>query len=180
MNSIRAANPPGRVREEWPGVCPTYVTDYEAGDMERTKHLEKTAGIPSEASDGGSWEEVTESQPVDLDRLVESCDDDPELARELAGMWLKQSLEQMERMEEALKNGDCEQVRFVGHSCAGASATCGMVAASVPLRAMETAASEERLEDARQYFEEFKMGIRKISEFLNLYASDLSGTRDEW
>ncbi len=144
--------------------------------MERITYLDEdaVAGAPSSTVDN-DWAELADQQPVDLDRLVECVDDDPDLARELAKMWFKQAIEQMARLEQAFRDQDAEQIRFVGHSCAGASATCGMVAASLPLRAMEKAAAEERLEEAAVEFEKFKTGMNRISQFLNLYAADLGG-----
>lgn len=75
------------------------------------------SSTPSVADDSG---------PVDLERLMDFAAGDQEQLLELINIYLRQTTEQLESILTALQAGDAVRVARVAHSCAGASATCGM------------------------------------------------------
>jgi CheY-like chemotaxis protein/HPt (histidine-containing phosphotransfer) domain-containing protein len=98
--------------------------------------------------------------PVDMERLMEFAGGDMDNLAELVGIYLKQTTEQLESLRAALRSQNAPQVASVAHSCAGASATCGMVTIVPVLRQLERAGhgndlarASELLARAQQEFE---------------------------
>jgi len=83
--------------------------------------------------------------PVDLERLMEFAAGDQAQLIELVNIYLRQTSEQLESLVTALRAADAVRVARVAHSCAGASATCGMRNIVPLLRQVETLANEGNL-----------------------------------
>ena len=96
----------------------------------------ETAGSPGQASPPAA---APEDAPVDMSRLLDFTDGDPENLRELVTLYLSQTEEQLDRLEAAVQAGAAQEVRRLAHSCAGASATCGMRRLVPLLRELERA-----------------------------------------
>ena len=79
---------------------------------------------------------------VDMDRLNDFSDNDPKSLRELITLYLTQTTTQVAELAAAVKAGDVPAVRRVAHSCAGASATCGINSVVPALRELEKQATE--------------------------------------
>jgi CheY-like chemotaxis protein/HPt (histidine-containing phosphotransfer) domain-containing protein len=75
--------------------------------------------------------------PVDIDRLNEFSGGMADNFNELVNLYLSQTTEQLEHMRSALKGGDYVKLSRIAHSCAGASATCGMVGIVPILKELE-------------------------------------------
>jgi CheY-like chemotaxis protein len=120
-----------------------------------------TAPIPPNAP--------VEEPPVDMDRLNDFTNGNLDDLRDLITLYLKQTTTQVEQLAAAVKAGSAPDVRRVAHSCAGASATCGMNPIVLFLRQLELEAEEGNLSNApglsRQVDEEFK----RIRAFLEPY-----------
>jgi HPt (histidine-containing phosphotransfer) domain-containing protein len=120
-----------------------------------------TAPIPPNAP--------VEEPPVDMDRLNDFTNGNLDDLRDLITLYLKQTTTQVEQLAAAVKAGSAPDVRRVAHSCAGASATCGMSPIVLFLRQLELEAEEGNLSNApglsRQVDEEFK----RIRAFLEPY-----------
>ena len=74
---------------------------------------------------------------LDLERLNDFAGGDPDNFNELVSLYVKQTGEQLEQFQAALADKDAERAARIAHSCAGASATCGMVAIVPLLRQAE-------------------------------------------
>ena len=106
----------------------------------------------------------SKSRPlVDFDRLYEFSGDVEENMLEIIGLFLKQTGEQLIQMEQAMLNDDGPKVSAVAHSCAGASATCGMTGIVPILRRIESttatgdlSSTPHLLEQARALFAQIK------------------------
>ena len=83
--------------------------------------------------------------PVDLERLMDFAAGDQAQLLELVSIYLRQTTEQLEHLNTALKAGDALRVSRVAHSSAGASATCGMRQIVPLLRQIEALANESNL-----------------------------------
>jgi HPt (histidine-containing phosphotransfer) domain-containing protein len=77
--------------------------------------------------------------------LAESCGGDPELMRELLGIFVTQSDELVRALQAAVVVGDPDAVRRHAHKWAGSCASCGMPALTEALRAIEAAADAGRI-----------------------------------
>jgi len=75
--------------------------------------------------------------PVDLERLMEFSDGSVESIRELVVLYLDQTRKQLDLLAAAVHGGNTGEIRRIAHSCAGASATCGMTPLSGLLRQLE-------------------------------------------
>lgn len=80
---------------------------------------------------------ATTTAPVDLDRLREMTDGTEAGIRELIELYLEQTASQLEQIVDAVRSGRAGDVRRIAHSCAGASATCGMKEIVPLLRELE-------------------------------------------
>lgn len=104
--------------------------------------------------------------PVDMDRLQEFTDGSHENLRELVTLYLNQTAEQLEHLEVAIAQGAPVEVRRVAHSCAGASATCGMRRLVPLLRELERQGLEGQLTDAETLCHQAQSEFQLIRSFL--------------
>lgn len=74
---------------------------------------------------------------VDMERLMDFTDGNTENLRELVTLYLQQTADQLGKLQVAVQAGDTDEVRRIAHSCAGASATCGMARIVPLLRELE-------------------------------------------
>jgi CheY-like chemotaxis protein len=122
----------------------------------------KTAAPPAE----NPPEEPSENDPVDMDRLMEFTDGSADNLRELVTLYLTQTTEQFDKLQAAVVAGNAAEVRRVAHSCAGASATCGMRHLVPVLRELERQGREGKLIDADNLFEQADREFKRIRLFL--------------
>ena len=80
---------------------------------------------------------TAEDAPVDIDRLMEFSGGSATNFNELITLYFKQTAEQLQQIREAVAAGQMPRVARVAHSCAGASATCGMNSIVPLLRQLE-------------------------------------------
>lgn len=108
-----------------------------------------------------------DARPVmDWDRFSEVTDGNEETMRELIELFYRQTTQQLCQIEAALKIGKADEVRRVAHSCAGASATLGMVRLAPVLRTLEKQAAEGNLGEAPQLFQNAGAEFKQIQLFL--------------
>jgi CheY-like chemotaxis protein/HPt (histidine-containing phosphotransfer) domain-containing protein len=105
--------------------------------------------------------------PIDMDRLNEFTEGDPANLTELVTLYIQQTTTQLEQLGNAVNTSDAPGVRRIAHSCAGASATCGMKRIVPLLRELERQGDEGKLLNAPELFvqvsHEFEL-IRKAVE----------------
>jgi CheY-like chemotaxis protein/nitrogen-specific signal transduction histidine kinase len=89
---------------------------------------------------------------VDMERLQEFTEGDPANLTELATLYVKQTSQQLEQLQAAIKTGDAPGVRRIAHSCAGASATCGMKRIVPLLRDLEELGDAGKLTTAPELY----------------------------
>jgi HPt (histidine-containing phosphotransfer) domain-containing protein len=108
----------------------------------------------------------SQEDPVDMERLMEFTDGSAENLRELVILYLTQTTEQMDKLHQAVATGNAAEVRRVAHSCAGASATCGMRHLVPLLRELERQGREGKLTNAGDLFEQAGREFKRIRLFL--------------
>jgi CheY-like chemotaxis protein len=109
--------------------------------------------------------------PVDMERLLDFSDGSVENLRELVTLYLAQTGEQMEQLEAAVRAGNAAEVRRLAHSCAGASATCGMRRLVPLLRELERQGYEDKLTSATEVCREASREFDSIRAFLEAYMA---------
>ena len=113
-----------------------------------------------------------EDAPVDMTRLLDFTDGDPENLRELVDLYLDQTGQQVEQLEAAVQANSAQEVRRLAHSCAGASATCGMRRLVPLLRELERQGFEGTLTDASRLSHQVSEEFERIRHFLKTYLAD--------
>ncbi len=114
----------------------------------------------------------TEEDPVDMERLLDFTDGDPENLRELVTLYLNQTSEQLTQLEAAVRKGSAPDIRRLAHSCAGASATCGMRRLVPLLRELEREGYEEKLVNSAKLCEGALQEFQAIRLFLENYLAN--------
>jgi CheY-like chemotaxis protein len=108
----------------------------------------------------------THEDPVDLDRLFDFSGGSMENLEEIIALYLKQTVGQLNQMQTALRDRQAETLGNVAHSCAGASATCGMRTMVPPLRRLEMAGKAEDLQSCAQILQETSVEFNRIKQYL--------------
>jgi signal transduction histidine kinase/two-component SAPR family response regulator/HPt (histidine-containing phosphotransfer) domain-containing protein len=109
---------------------------------------------------------ATETAPVDMDRLNDMTDGNAESFRELVELFFQQTAQQLAQISAAVHANDADNVRHLAHSCAGASATLGMVRIVPLLRELERQGVEGSLTNAAQVCENAAREFEQIKKFL--------------
>ncbi|HWI59527.1 MAG TPA: response regulator, partial [Bacillota bacterium] len=116
----------------------------------------------------------TEELPVDMERLLEFTDGSAENLQELVTLYLDQTSEQLHQLEAALTADSAPDVRRLAHSCAGASATCGMRRLVPVLRELERQALEGKLVNPAKLLQQAQNEFARIRSFLASYLAKSS------
>jgi len=115
-----------------------------------------------------------EDDPVDMSRLLDFTDGDQDNLRELATLYLDQTGAQIEQLKTAVQAGSPPEVRRLAHSCAGASATCGMRRLVSLMRELERQGFEGQLTNAVQLSHQVSAEFERIRQFLEAYMAEHS------
>jgi len=121
--------------------------------------------------------DITHMEPsVDIDRLNEFTDGNLDSLRELVTLYLDQTTTQLEQLEAAIQSQSASEVRRLAHSCAGASATCGMRHLVPMLRELESMGFESKLDGAAQICENANREFDRIRAFLEAHLASCSNS----
>ncbi|HKQ40186.1 MAG TPA: response regulator [Verrucomicrobiae bacterium] len=110
--------------------------------------------------------ENADEGPVDMDRLMDFAAGDHEQLAELVTIYLRQTTEQIENIVSAVQTGDISRVARVAHSCAGASATCGMRRIAPLLRRVEALANDGEQDAIAEVVNQVRAEFNVIKQFL--------------
>lgn len=108
---------------------------------------------------------------VDMERLNEFTEGNPENLTELVSLYVKQTAQQLEQLQAAVKTSDAPGVRRIAHSCAGASATCGMRRIVPLLRELERQGDEGKLVNASELYNQVAAEFEIIRTTLAPYLT---------
>jgi CheY-like chemotaxis protein/nitrogen-specific signal transduction histidine kinase len=114
-----------------------------------------------------------EQPPVDMDRLNDFTDGNADSMRELVTLYITQTCGQIEQLEAAVHAGQAPEVRRLAHSCAGASATCGMRRLVPMLRQLEKEGGEGNLANGPQLCRDINAEFARIRTFLEAHLASL-------
>jgi CheY-like chemotaxis protein len=107
-----------------------------------------------------------EEPPVEMDVLNDLTDGDTDSLRELVDLFFKQTSQQLEQLGAAVHANKPEDVRRLAHSCAGASATLGMIRFVPLLRKLERQGASGMLTSATQIYEDTTREFELIQQYL--------------
>ena len=115
------------------------------------------------------------SAPVETDRLRDLTDDDPRHVRELVTLYLDQTSAQLVQLESSVRCRNAAEIRRLAHSCAGASATCGVRRLVLLLRTLEKKGAEAQLDGSTDLYKEIATEFDCVRHFLNAYMAARTG-----
>jgi two-component system sensor histidine kinase/response regulator len=111
--------------------------------------------------------QTEEECPVDMQRLMEVSDDDPEQVRELVGLFIAQSEDLLKKLSAAILSGAAKEVSQLAHQYIGVSASCGMTAIVSPLQELERMGRSGLLSGAEQSLADATNQLTRIQQYLN-------------
>jgi CheY-like chemotaxis protein len=137
-----------------------------------TEAVRETAvAKPADNAESAPATPVSDGASVEMERLLDFADGNPENLRELVTLYLNQTTTQMGQLEAAVQARSSEDVRRIAHSCAGASATCGMRRLVPLLRELERQGLEEKLTNAVEVCHQAGREFARIRDFLEAYMA---------
>jgi CheY-like chemotaxis protein/HPt (histidine-containing phosphotransfer) domain-containing protein len=109
---------------------------------------------------------VIEQPPVDMERLNDFAGGSLENFNELVALYIKQTTEQLEQIRSAIAERNAENMSRLAHSCAGASATCGMAAIVPLLRQVEYLGHDEKIDEALLVLPSIDLEFDRLKRYL--------------
>jgi signal transduction histidine kinase/HPt (histidine-containing phosphotransfer) domain-containing protein/BarA-like signal transduction histidine kinase len=105
-------------------------------------------------------------QPVEMTRLADLTDGNPESMRELIDMFYKQTAQQLKQIEDAVRANNFADIGHIAHSCKGASATLGMPRLASALFKLEKLGKSGAMTGAEEFCAEARREFNEIQTFL--------------
>jgi HPt (histidine-containing phosphotransfer) domain-containing protein len=118
---------------------------------------------------GAGADSIVEHVPVDLARLNDFAGGSVENFNELVALYLKQTTEQLEQIRAGIRSENPEPVARIAHSCAGASATCGMTGMVPLLRQIERLGQDKRLDAVTELLPAVEAEFTRLRLFLEAH-----------
>ncbi len=107
-----------------------------------------------------------DSPPVDLERLRQISGGNEQGLCDLIALYLRQTATDIAQLQAAIQAGARRDVARLAHSCAGASANCGMVGIVSSLRALECVANTGQMAEAAHLLTEVEEAFDRIKGLL--------------
>jgi HPt (histidine-containing phosphotransfer) domain-containing protein len=104
--------------------------------------------------------------PVEMDRLNSLTDNNADSLRELIELYCRQTTQQFAQLETAMAANQPAEVRRVAHSCAGSSATLGMMRLGQLMRCLEKEGAAGELTNAGPICEDAQREYQAVKQFL--------------
>jgi HPt (histidine-containing phosphotransfer) domain-containing protein len=104
--------------------------------------------------------------PVEISRLADLTEGNPESMRELVDLFYTQTEKQFKQIEDAVRANKSADVGHIAHSCKGASATLGMTRLAAVLLKLEKLGKSGALTGAEEFCAEARREFKDIQTFL--------------
>jgi HPt (histidine-containing phosphotransfer) domain-containing protein len=110
---------------------------------------------------------------VDLDRLRDVNDDDPERIRRLVNIYLTQAAPLLEALRAAIETNSGDALARAAHKLVGSSISCGVQAFTEPLRKLERLGQAGDLAGAATLFDQVRLTFPRVRISLNQFLEEL-------
>ncbi len=114
-----------------------------------------------------------ETTLVDLDRLRDVTDGDPEGIRRLVGMYLEQADSLLDQLRAAVDSNSGDLTAQVAHKLVGSSISCGVKAFSLSLRQLERLGRSGDLSGAGALVSDVRQTYPRVRSILDKFVRDL-------
>jgi HPt (histidine-containing phosphotransfer) domain-containing protein len=158
-----------RIIERWAAAATIPETAKNSGPAKPSAPQSTGAARVEEISTNKNSEA---QPPVDMSRLLDFTNGNPDDLRELIALYLKQTGEQVAQLSAAVAADSAIDVKRVAHSCAGASATCGMTRIVPLLRELERQGAEGKLSGAKELEAQVRDEFNQIKIYLENYLEN--------
>jgi two-component system, sensor histidine kinase and response regulator len=111
--------------------------------------------------------------PVNIQRLLDVSDNDPEKVRELVSLFLAQSKDLLNKLGVAIQSGVPREIILLAHQFSGVSANLGMIAIVFPLQELEGMGQSGSLSGADQSYVDASNQLDRIHQFLTRYLQGM-------
>jgi CheY-like chemotaxis protein len=152
-----------------PEMLQSLIRHFSGGVHFGSDAPEPQSSTSAQREFGNGIESAMKDPPVDISRLNEFSGGNAETFYELTALYIKQTGEQIEQIAMGIENQEFERVSRLAHSCAGASATCGMVSMVSLLRQVERMGQEGRLSSAGQVLMMIRCEFERLQMFLQTH-----------
>ncbi len=100
------------------------------------------------------------AEVFDIEKALAATDSDKDLMEELIDMFLEQSDQSLERIQQAIRDESADQLRYAAHTLKGAGSSVGAMTVSESAAALEEMGRDNNLDAACTVFEELKIEMR--------------------
>jgi HPt (histidine-containing phosphotransfer) domain-containing protein len=101
-----------------------------------------------------------------LQRLYTMSGDDVEEVSDIVNIYIKQMSESLEKLDEAIRDGNASEVNLLAHNCLGVSANCGIVALVEPFRELKRMAEANQLAGSAACSAQARKEFERVRSFL--------------
>jgi signal transduction histidine kinase/CheY-like chemotaxis protein/HPt (histidine-containing phosphotransfer) domain-containing protein len=141
------------------------IQKFMSGRDKPMETVKRTQAQEIKDDAAGNHLKVADTQPIDIETLLEVCGDE-EIAREMAGAICEDTPKVMATLLSAIQAEDCRNIRLYAHRLKGATATIGALSVSSQAAAIEEAARDNNIGQAKLLMERFQSDINKLLAFL--------------
>jgi CheY-like chemotaxis protein/HPt (histidine-containing phosphotransfer) domain-containing protein len=129
-----------------------------------------TATVPSPVPVNSPAQPKPAGAPsVDLERMNELADGQPQYMKELAEIYLQQTEAMIKELKKAATTGSASEIQRLAHKCAGSSGTCGMTNISALFNELESQARKGTTLHAATLVDQATAELQAIRHFLTAY-----------
>ena len=129
--------------------------------------------IVSMRSDTSSSEEVL----VDMERLRDVTDDEPDRMQQLIDLYLTQTRPMLDGLNEAIQTNSSGDVARIAHKLVGSSVSCGVEAFTYPLRELERLGHEGNLSGAPALFDDVRDKFPRVQNVFTQFVQTLPNSK---
>jgi two-component system sensor histidine kinase/response regulator len=124
----------------------------------------------------GSSATASEEVLVDIDRLRDVTDDEPDRMQELIDLYLTQAGPMLDGLNEAIQTNSSGDVARIAHKLVGSSVSCGVEAFTHPLRELERLGQEGNLSGADALFEDVRHKFPRVQNVFTEFVQTLQNS----
>jgi signal transduction histidine kinase/CheY-like chemotaxis protein/HPt (histidine-containing phosphotransfer) domain-containing protein len=140
--------------------------------LERHGEIAAIAVVDSSAKS----EPLSEELLLDLDRLRDVTDDDPDRMRQLVDLYLTQTGPMLDGLNEAIQTNSSGDVARIAHKLVGSSVSCGVEAFTQSLRELERLGHEGNLSGAHALFDDVRDKFPRVQSVFTQFVQTLQSS----
>jgi PAS domain S-box-containing protein len=143
--------------------------------LERHGEIQPIGG-PPESALSSSVTPSSEEALVDIDRLRDVTDDEPERIQQLIDLYLTQAGPMLDGLSEAIQTNASDEVARIAHKLVGSSVSCGVEAFTDPLRELERLGHEGDLSGASALFDDVRHKFPRVQNVFTEFVQTLQNS----